>query len=312
MSRTHAEAILFGLALGDALGYPTEFLTLNEGIRLRYGAQGIQEPPNPALYSDDTQMTVALTEGLLDAGFNADLDTQMNAIAKRFIEWKHSAENNRAPGNTCMIGVRHYEEGMPWRESGVASSKGCGSAMRVATIGYFYQHDEAMLRIVADSSGIITHGHSAAVAASIAGAYLVKLALDGVHPDAYLGRVQAFVGGISNDFDQAMLRLGHVLAWGSEEAALRHLGEGWVGEEAIALAMYCVMRYPDDYVGGVRRGANTDGDSDSIACIAGGILGARLGLDVIPLDWRQRCEHREDLIKLSVRISAARESLMSE
>src|SRR5688572_16232851 len=143
MSRTQAEAILFGLALGDALGYPTEFLRLNEGIRPRYGYQGIQEPPDPALYTDDTQMTIALTEGLLDAGLDADLDAQMNAVAKRFIEWKDSPENNRAPGNTCLIGVRRYESGISWRESGVAGSKGCGSAMRVATIGYFYQHDAA-------------------------------------------------------------------------------------------------------------------------------------------------------------------------
>ena len=53
-----AEAILFGLALGDALGAPTEFLKLPE-IKQQYGARGIQEPPDPALYTDDTQMTLA-------------------------------------------------------------------------------------------------------------------------------------------------------------------------------------------------------------------------------------------------------------
>jgi ADP-ribosylglycohydrolase len=311
MSRVQAEAILFGLALGDALGYPTEFLRLNEDIRPKYGYQGIQEPPNPALYSDDTQMTIALTEGLLDAGLEADLDAQMNAVARRFVSWSASFENTRSPGRTCMRAVLNYAGGKPWRESGIVDSKGCGSAMRVATIGYFYQHDEAQLRIIAEASGIITHGHPAAVAASIAGAYLVKLALDGVHPDEYLGRIQTFVGGISEDFDTAMLRVGHVVSWGSEDSALRHIGEGWVGEEAIALALYCVMRYPDDYVGAVRRGANTDGDSDSIACIAGGILGARLGLKAIPVEWRTRCEHRDDLINLAVRMAAAKEKLTS-
>jgi len=311
MSAVQAEAILFGLALGDALGYPTEFMRLNDGIRLHYGPQGIQEPPNPALYTDDTQMTLALTEGLLDAGLNSDLDTQMNAIAKRFVSWKHSPENDRSPGTTCLRAVGRYENGMLWHESGIKESKGCGSAMRVATIGYLYQHDEVWLRDIANASGLITHGHLAAVAASIAGAYLVKLALDGVHPDEYLGRVQTFAGDISDDFDQAMLRVGHVLTWGSEESALRHIGEGWVGEEAIALALYCVIRYPDDYVGAVRRGANTDGDSDSIACIAGGILGARLGLESIPLEWRTRCEHRDDLINLAVRMAKARRDVVA-
>lgn len=311
MSAAQAEAILFGLALGDALGYPTEFMRLNDlpsrpGIRTQYGAQGIQEPPDPALYTDDTQMTIALTEGLIDAGLHADLDTQMNAIGNRFVAWWHSPENNRSPGRTCMRAVALFANGFSWRDSGITHSKGCGSAMRVATIGYFYQNDETRLRQVAEASGLITHGHPAAVASTIAGAYLVKLALDGVHPNEYLGRVQACAGGISDDFDRAMLKVGHVLSWGSEEQALRHIGEGWIAEEAIALALYCVMRYPDDYVVAVRRGANTDGDSDSIACIAGGILGARLGLEAIPLEWRTRCEHRDDLINLSVRMAKAK------
>lgn len=311
MSEQQAQAILFGLALGDALGYPTEFKRLNPikdvpGIKTIYGEQGIQEPPNPALFTDDTQMTIALTEGLLDVGLGAEIDTQMNAVGRRFVAWAHSPENNRAPGITCMNGVRRFESGMSWRESGILHSKGCGSAMRVATVGYLYQHHEAKLREVADMSGIITHGHPAARAASIAGAYLVKLALDGVHPDQYLQRVLAFTDGISEEFDRALLKVGHVLAWGSQEKALTHIGEGWVGDEAIALALYCVLKFPDDYVAAVRRGANTDGDSDSIACITGGILGARLGLTAIPADWRDRCEKRDYLIDLAARMAKAR------
>lgn len=299
-----AEAILFGLALGDALGWPTEFKDL-KAIKAEYGQQGIQEPPDPALYTDDTQMTTALTEGILDAGLDAPVDDLMNAIGKRFIEWKHTAPN-RAPGATCMNGVTRFESGFHWRDAGIAGSKGCGSAMRVATIGYLYQHDEIRLREVAHASGLITHGHPAAVAASIAGAYLVKLALDGVPADEYMRRTMTFCDGISEEFDAAILRIGHVLGWGDEEAALRHIGEGWVGDEAIALALYCVLRYPNDYAACVRRGANTNGDSDSIACIAGGIMGTRLGLDAIPAAWIKRCENRDYLIDLANRMEAVR------
>jgi len=251
-------------------------------------------------------MTIALTEGLLDAGLDADLDLQMNTVGNRFVEWLHSPENYRAPGNTCKIGARRFESGIHWRESGVASSKGCGSAMRVATIGYMYQHDEAKLKEVAHASGIITHGHPAAIAASIAAAYLVKLALDGVSPNKYMKLVLDFTDGISDEFDHAILRVGHVLGLGSQEQALKHIGEGWVGEEAVALALYCILKYPDDYVACMRRGANTDGDSDSIACIAGGIMGARLGLDAIPTDWHERCEKRDYLIDLANRMAEAR------
>ncbi len=307
MSLAQAQAILFGLALGDALGWPTEFRDLAR-IKSIYGEQGIQEPPDPALYTDDTQMTLALTEGLLDAGLDADLDTQMNAVGKRFITWMHTAPD-RAPGGTCLRGVSNFEDGKPWRESGVVHSKGCGSAMRVATIGYLYQHDTPRLVEVARASGIITHGHPAAIAASIAAAYLVKLALDGVPPSEYTARVLEITDGISDEFDAAIYRVGQA-HFASEERCLKHIGEGWVGEEAAGLALWCVLKYPDDYVACVRRGANSDGDSDSIACIAGGISAARLGLDAVPDAWRERCENRDDLIDLSERMFAAREALL--
>jgi ADP-ribosylglycohydrolase len=307
MSFEQAAAILFGLALGDALGWPAEFLSLPQ-IYSRFGSKGIQEPPNPALYTDDTQMTIALTNGLLDAGLAADIDVQMEAVAKHFIVWKNSPENNKAPGNTCMAAVQRLEAGITWREAGIISSKGCGSAMGVATIGYLYQHDEAKLREVAMQSGIMTHGHPAAVAGSIAAAYLVKLALDAVAPEEYLRRVMTFCDGISEDFDRAMIRVSHVLAWGSETHSMRHLGEGWIAEEAVALALYCVLRYPNDYTEAVRRGATSEGDSDSIACIAGGIMGARLGLNAIPLDWRERCENKTYLSDLAKRMAKAKEA----
>jgi ADP-ribosylglycohydrolase len=299
-------AVLFGLALGDALGAPTEFMSL-DGIRTCYGAQGIMEPPNPALFTDDTQMTLALAEGIVSCETD-DLDSIMRAVGRRFVEWLNSPENNRAPGLTCLDGVRRFEAGEGWREAGSVGSKGCGSAMRVAPIGVLYQDDPDRLRQVAEASSLITHRHPAAVAASIGAAYLVKLALDGVEPDSYLSKLAAATMGMCDDYDRALLRVGHVLGWGDEIAAMRHIGEGWVGEEALALALYCVTRYPDDYVGAVRRGANSNGDSDSVACIAGGVSAARLGLAAIPANWIDRCEKRDYIAELSARLAARREA----
>ncbi len=306
MTQHQAQALLFGLALGDALGWPTEFKTLPD-IKATYGPDGIQQPPDPALYTDDTQMTLALTEGLLETGLNAPLDDQMQAVGRHFVRWKHTAPS-RAPGNTCLTGVTRFENGTPWAESGVAHSKGCGSAMRVATIGYLYQHTPDRLVEVAKASGIITHGHPAAVAASVAAAYAVKLALDGIHPDDYLRRILAITDGISEEFDAAMYRVGQA-HFASDEQCLKHIGQGWVGEEAVGLALWCVIRFPDDYVAAVRRGANSNGDSDSVACIAGGISAARLGLHAIPEPWRARCENRDYLLDLSERMFKAREAI---
>jgi ADP-ribosylglycohydrolase len=99
------EGILFGLALGDALGWPTEFVTSWAELDARFGRDGLQEPPDPAVYTDDTQMTLALCEGLLNAGLDAGDDALMSAIGDRFVAWAHSPENNRAPGNTVMAGL---------------------------------------------------------------------------------------------------------------------------------------------------------------------------------------------------------------
>jgi ADP-ribosylglycohydrolase len=178
--------------------------------------------------------------------------------------------------------------------------------MRVASLGYLYQYGETRLREVATATSLITHRHPTAIAATVAAAYLVKLALDGVPISTYMPHLYEFTTGISDEFDLAILRVGHVLGWTNEDLALDHIGQGWVGEEAVALALYCVLRYPDDYVACVRRAADTNGDSDSIACIAGGIMGAKLGLEAIPLDWRSRCENASGISELAQRLTAAR------
>ena len=136
--------MIFGLAIGDALGRPTEFMSL-KNIQSKYGPDGIQDLPEQALYTDDTQMTIAIAEALIKAG-DQDLETIMDAVRDAFIRWRHSPENNRAPGNACLAGVSNMERGIHWSESGVPDSKGCGSAMRVAPIGYFYQHDPENLK----------------------------------------------------------------------------------------------------------------------------------------------------------------------
>jgi ADP-ribosylglycohydrolase len=308
MSTERASAILLGLALGDALGYPVEFLPI-ESIRQRYGANGITEPPDPALYTDDTQMTIAVAQALVDAG-TFDLDAFMQTLGRQFIDWLHlqaDPYHRRAPGNTCLAGVRNFERGLGWRESGVMGSKGCGSAMRVAPIGYFFQHQPDRLKEVALASGIITHGHPTAQAASVAAAYMVKLALDGIPPSDWFKPILDFTDGISAEFDAAILRVGHVEGWGNRDAALQHIGEGWVAEEAVALALYCLRQHPDDYVAAVRLGANLTGDSDSVACIAGGISAARLGLESIPLSWQDRCENRQGLLELGAKLAETRE-----
>ena len=246
--------MIYGLALGDALGSPVEFWEL-KGIRERYGPEGIQDLPEPALFTDDTQMTLAVAEALIAAG-HQDLGAIMAAISQEFVAWLHSPENNRSPGGSCLYGARQLEAGVPWWKSGKPTSKGCGAAMRVAPIGFFYQHDLPKLRQVASAS--------------------------------------------------ALARLEAALEMTSPEAALAHIGEGWVVEEAVLLALYCFCKSPDDFLTTIRRGANTQGDSDSIACIAGGISGAYLGIRALPPEWVARLEKSKYLGEVAHRLAAGR------
>ena len=130
-------------------------------IKLTYGEDGIADLPKPALFTDDTQINIAIAETLIRAD-EKYIETIMQVVKDEFLKWYHSPENTRAPGRTCLTGVASMEKDIHWSESGAADSKGCGSAMRAAPIGYFYQTNSERLKQVVRTSGICTHGHPAA------------------------------------------------------------------------------------------------------------------------------------------------------
>lgn len=80
-----------------------------------------------------------------------------------------------------------------------------------------------------------------------------------------------------------------------DEDALRKLGQGWYADETFALAYFCILRYPDNYKKAVQTAVNITGDSDSVGGVAGGILGARLGIEAIPVSWIEALSEKEKL-----------------
>ena len=102
-NKTHSFINIFGLAIGDALGWPTEFMSLSQ-IKSRYGNPGLTDLPDPAFFTDDTQMSIAISEALIKAG-DRDIEMLMTAVKDEFINWYHSPENNRDPGKACLSGV---------------------------------------------------------------------------------------------------------------------------------------------------------------------------------------------------------------
>jgi ADP-ribosylglycohydrolase len=312
---------MLGLAIGDALGHPTEFVGSVRAIRERWGDRGVTdfEPTSrhPAgTFTDDTQMTIAVARALIRSGHD-DVDALMRTMTDEFVAWSQSPDNNRAPGGACMNGCRQLARGVPWREAGARDSKGCGAAMRAAPVGLFFADDiDALVRVAAAQSAL-THRHPTGIASSVAAAAAVAH----VVREGSLAGLVSFTRRCVERLDEELLvasgcavELASSIGIREMSAALdatervadvesddpcELLGGAWIGEEAVATALWCVLRAKGDFRESVLRGANSSGDSDSIACIAGSIAGALVGFDGIDATWTSRVEKTAMLDELA-------------
>ena len=287
---------IYGLAIGDALGYPVEFLRLSE-IKDLFGPEGITKfektfEIKKGLYSDDTQMALATLNALVNSK-TEDIEEIMKNISQEYISWLVSQDNTRAPGKTCIQGVSNLKIGMPWNKSGIKDTFGCGAAMRTAPIGLYFNDQLEKLIEVARASSICTHANQTALASGIATAYLTSLAFNDEPPENLLERLINEGAKWDQNFTDKIRQVKSVLRDSSSDRALKELGEGWRGDEAVALGLYCFLKNPRDYKTTVLMAANTNGDSDSIACIAGAISGAYNGVEAIPKEWIRGVENTE-------------------
>jgi len=282
---------LFGMACGDALGRPVEHLTL-EQIKEKYGEKGILELSSDSPWTDDTQLMLVLARGLL-RGAELELPELMNHIAEELVLWLD--ESDLGSGPTSRGAALNLKDGVHWSKSGIRS-KTCGSLMRVGILGFIYRNDPEKLVKAALLSGRITHSHPVSDAASIAGAYAVKLALDGMEPEEMFEPLLRITEGVSQEFTDA-LESSYKMAYSGldDEDALKKLGQGWYADETFALAYFCTLRYLADYKKAVQTAVNITGDSDSVGSVAGGILGAKLGIEAVPASWIQALKDKEKL-----------------
>jgi ADP-ribosylglycohydrolase len=85
----------------------------------------------------------------------------------------------------------------------------------------------------------------------------------------------------------------------SDNDAISMIGEGWIGEEALGISVFCAMRYQNDFRQALIAAVNHSGDSDSTGSITGNILGAYSGIDCIPKEWFQNTELTEEIVQLA-------------
>ena len=351
---------LVGGAIGDALGYPVEFIYTFEGILARYGERGITRldtqsgeagkaaiereqsgacsdsaeceqarPKVKAVVSDDTQMTLFTANGLLNAKKQGI--SLKYGICRAYIEWyltqigKKSPKyrdcwlsdvpelnHRRAPGNTCMSSLDDIYRG----KDPINNSKGCGGVMRVAPIPLYAAVQDRMSiedadRLAADAAEI-THQHPLGfLSAALMSHVIYRLARD-IEPTresmkCYIMDGVTAIGKWKNIYPEDVRRMGElaeraILLQDNGKTDLEnigHLGEGWTGEEALAIALYCALKHFDSFEDAMIAAVNHGGDSDSTGAVTGNILGAAVGYEAIPQFFKDDLELHDVILHMS-------------
>jgi len=330
---------LLGGAAGDALGYTVEFWDESQ-IRRHFGAEGIRRyvlRGGYAIISDDTQMTLYTANGLLcGAVEKGSEDTYINCIYRCYLDWLDTQERadlrpregkiawlnrigrlnvRRAPGNTCLGALQCGTAGSI--QHPLNNSKGCGGVMRTAPIGLLFT-DEGVCQRLGAKAAALTHGHALGYLPAALLSDMVYLLVNGecdTVREAAARALQTLRREFADECDlQTMIELiERAVSLADSDlpdvGAIHKLGEGWVGDEALAIAVYCAVKYENDFEGCLRAAVNHCGDSDSTGAIAGNILGAKLGLAGIPEYYLENLELREEIQSMADDLFEARRTL---
>lgn len=306
IDRDHYRGCLLGGSIGDAMGYAVEFMSLGK-IKEHFGDDGIRDLKidgrGKALISDDTQMMLFTAEGILNAW--RESINPAHAIWESYLRWYSTqgyplaeqlkkgsliglAELNhqRAPGNTCLQALATGQMGN--RNTALNNSKGNGGVMRVAPVGLVYVKDSYQAFRVGCESAMITHSHPTGYLSAGALAVILSEILSGSSLRASVLKAIEILSSYSDNEEtkDAMEKALRLIDFNVEpQEALKLLGPGWIAEEALAIGIYCSLKYSDDFKEGLLCSVNHSGDSDSTGMVTGNILGAYLGCDSIPFEW---------------------------
>ena len=323
---------LIGGAVGDALGYPIEFIRYPEVLE-RFGEQGITEylkENGVALISDDTQMTLFTACGLLNALTEQKKNKSQKKISKyiyqAYLDWLETQgakvryhdvrqpttwiaeipelHSRRGPGHTC---IRSLTSGKMGRvDKPINNSKGCGGIMRTAPFGLISSFSVDTAFEEACNAAAITHGHVLGwLSAGVQADMIHRLVFDG----------QSLKEAISSSLDDLMR---HYPCDGSRELTeivnraieltenensdydnISSLGSGSTGEEALAIAMYANLKYENDFDKIIYCAVNHNGDTDSTGAVAGNIIGAVTGYTGIEEKWKKDLELHDLILSVA-------------
>ncbi|WP_226660726.1 ADP-ribosylglycohydrolase family protein [Microbulbifer aggregans] len=327
------QGCLLAGAVGDALGAAVEFMSWAE-IQRVFGPEGLSDYA-PAYgrigaITDDTQMTLFTAEGLLRAyvrGSSRGICNPQGVMANAYLRWLRTQSetgereranigadgwllglpelhSRRAPGNTCLQALHEYQSERSIRA--INNSKGCGGVMRVAPVGMFHWSLHGVKRLdetfqQAADFAEITHGHPSGYLPAGVLAVVVQLLLDGQSLVAAITAAKVELQKHSF-YEETLWAIEFAEQLARNEVtpheAISQLGEGWVAEEALAIALYCALT-ATSLQQGLLMAVNHSGDSDSTGAITGNLMGAQLGIDSIPQPWLDSLELAPEIAEVA-------------
>ncbi|MBP5491729.1 MAG: ADP-ribosylglycohydrolase family protein [Clostridiales bacterium] len=325
---------LIGGAIGDALGYPVEFTSYDQ-ILSQFGDSGItsyklDSSSQVALISDDTQMSLFTANGLLYwsarsrvKGISSKprhyvylayldwLETQRGIEHGERICWICSERelwNCRAPGATCLDALSSGDQGST--EHRINHSKGCGGVMRVAPVGVFFRNgDDDEADMEGAQIAALTHSHSLGFMPAAFMTHVIKhlnakgntMTLSEIVEDAKNAVIRLFperkhLGAFVDLIEKAILLSKNDRP---DEENISSIGAGWCGDEAMAIAVYCSLKYQNSFSDAIIAAVNHSGDSDSTGSLVGSIVGSLVGYDAIEERWKQDLELRDTILEMA-------------
>jgi ADP-ribosylglycohydrolase len=303
---------LYGVALGDAMGMPTEGRS-REAIRNGFGwLDRFQPGPDrefvpgglPAgAVTDDTQQTVLVAEGILEAHGRVE----PGILARRIVAWADALGGTAGSylGPSSARAIDALRRGVPPEESG-RSGETNGAAMRIVPVGILSPSaDLPALVDRVEEAALATHHTDVAIsgAALIAGAVSAAIdatpgpvgeRIDGVIAVALecaeLGRTRGSRVAAASVVERAAVAVGFARSADSDEQFLQRVydvvGTSVLTPESVPAALGVAVRAHGDPLRAAVLAANLGGDTDTIGAMAAGICGALAGVDGVPASHR--------------------------
>ncbi len=280
---------LLGLACGDALGGTLEFLSEAEG-RIRYGylkdiIGGGCWDLKPGEVTDDTMMTIAVAEGILENPQNP-----VGHIGEKFIDWYKSRPKD--VGNIINLALSAYIESGSWEIAAASAhgfnegiSAGNGSLMRCIPVALYYKDPEIMTNVTVGQSKL-THYDDKATRACVFYNNLISGYLNGETKITFIKEMLSVYPEYSKVLNMSKCNL---------------KSSGFVVDSLIS-SLWCFIN-TNTFEEAVCEAVNLCGDADTVGAITGGLAGAYYGAESIPLRWSEKILVKDKLTELAHRLA---------